>query len=373
MFRKSGILLLFALGLASCRSSRLDDRIPFKKSEKKMNLEAVGFADLPNWSRDDAAAGLVSFRKSCAKILSEGDFIGTSQIVISADFMKEACEAAPQKADKAAAKAYFEEWFDPYKVSSLESSGEKGMITGYYEAEVEGELEPDCDNLVPIYGKPFDLPADGSAYKTRAQIENGDLRSRAPVLFWAKKPSEVHILHIQGSGVVKTKKGEKYRVGYAGNNGHKFSGIGSILMTEGVRPDGGYSMIAVKKWLDSNPKRARRLMQKNNRFIFFRDIDGDGPIGAMGVPLTPGRSIAVDTEFIPFGLPLFLATRDPDGIAIERLVVAQDTGAAIKGVVRADLFWGGGRRAFDKSGRMKSEGSYYILLPKDGKNFAVKK
>jgi membrane-bound lytic murein transglycosylase A len=367
-----GILSCIALALASCRSSRLDDRIPFRKSEKKTNLEAVGYADLEGWNADDSARALKAFRRSCAKITAEGDFIGSSQIVISTDFMKEACMAAPSADDKASAKRYFEEWFDPYKVSSTDPSADKGLFTGYYEAEVEGEIRPDCDHLVPIYGRPSDL-SESLPYKTRAEIENNGIRAKAPVLFWAKSPSAVHILHIQGSGVVKTKKGERFRIGYAGNNGHKFSGIGSILLSGGIKPDGGYSMQAVKKWLDANPKQAKKLMQKNKRFIFFRDIDGDGPIGAMGVPLTAGRSIAVDGEFIPFGMPLFISTRDPDGREIRRLAIAQDTGAAIKGAVRADIFFGGGARAFEKAGRMSSQGSYYILLPKDGKNFAVKK
>jgi membrane-bound lytic murein transglycosylase A len=286
--------------------------------------------------------------------------------------MRDACAAIPSAKTVLAARAYFEQWFDPYAVAAL--SGERrGTITAYYEAEVEGEPEPDCDYIVPIYGKPHDLPAGGSEYLSRREIENGGIRAKAPVLFWAKNPTDVHILHIQGSGRVKTRNGKKYRVGYAGNNGRKFTGIGSILKSRGIDVGGPYSMLNVKKWLDAHPAEAKKLMHLNERFIFFRDIDGDAPVGAMGVPLTSGRSVAVDPDFIPLGLPLFLETTDPDNEPIERLVVAQDVGAAIKGAVRADLFWGSGKAAFAKAGRMKSDGEYFILLPKDGKNFAVKK
>jgi membrane-bound lytic murein transglycosylase A len=350
----------------------MEDRIEFRKSEKKISVQRTDFKSVKGWDRDDPAQALAAFEKSCVKIQAEGDFVGSSQIVISADWMRDACAAIPGRKTAESARAYFEQWFDPYAVAAI-SGASRGTITAYYEAEVEGDLKPDCDYRVPIYGKPFDLPQDGSEYLSRREIENGGIRTRAPVLFWAKSPAEVHILHIQGSGRVKTRDGKRYRVGYAANNGRKFTGIGGILKARGIDVGGTYSMLNVKKWLDTHPTEAKKLMHQNERFIFFRDIDGDGPVGAMGVPLTSGRSVAVDPDFIPLGLPLFLETTDPDNEKIERLVVAQDVGAAIKGAVRADLFWGAGERAFTKAGRMKSDGGYFIFLPKDGKNFAVKK
>ena len=199
------------------------------------------------------------------------------------------------------------------------------------------------------------------------------MRGKAPVLFWAKNLSDVILLHIQGSGVVKTPDGKTYRVGYAGDNGYEFKGIGRILMSHNIKPSGGYSMVAVKKWLDENPMLAKKLILENERYIFFRDVSGDGPIGAFGVPLTPERSVAVDNEYIPLGLPLFLDTSDADGYAFQHTVVAQDIGSAIKGAIRADLFWGRGESAFSMAGRQHSQGSFYIFLPKDGKKFAIKK
>ena len=367
------ILTTVCLGLSSCRSSRIDNRISFKKSEKKMKLTELSFSELPGWNSDDPSQALEAFRKSCIKIMNEGDFVASSQIVISASFMKNVCSAIPETPiSKELAKTFFEYWFAPYKVKTMENSS-TGTITGYYETELEGDIQPSCEYLTPIYGKPYDLPSNGEKYLTRKEIENGKLRNKAPVLFWAKNPSDVILLHIQGSGVIKTPDGKTYRVGYAGNNGHQFKGIGKILMSHNIKPEGGYSMTSVKSWLDANPKKAKNLILENERYIFFRDIDGEGPVGAMGVPLTPERSVAIDPEFIPLGLPLYLTTKDADGNNIERTVIAQDIGAAIKGAIRADLFWGRGKTAFSKAGRQHAQGSYYILLPKDGKNFAVKK
>jgi membrane-bound lytic murein transglycosylase A len=367
------LVCALCLGLASCRSSRLDDRLPFRKSEKKMQLQQTSFRYVAGWSDDDLKPALEAFKRSCIKIMNEGDFVASSQIVISADFMKQACSSIPEGEITASmARAYFEFWFDPYLVSTLDGETQ-GTVTSYYESELDGSVEATCDYLVPIYGRPSDLPSNGSKYFTRRQIENGSVRASAPVLFWAKSFADVHILQIQGSGMVRTPDGKSYRIGYAGNNGYKFSGIGSILKRNNVDVGGGYSMVNVKKWLDAHPAEAKKYMQENDRFIFFRDIVGEGPVGAMGVPLTPRRSVAVDPEYIPLGLPLFLDTYDPDHEKIQSLVVAQDVGAAIKGAVRADFFWGSGNDAFAKAGRMKSSGSYHILLPKDGKNFAVKK
>ncbi len=366
-------LVLVCLGLASCRSSRLDNRIEFKDSEKKMSVRQISFDELPNWNSENPAKALEAFKKSCTKIMREGDFVASSQIVISAGFMKSACNAIPETPiTKELAKTYFEYWFAPYLVSDIANST-NGKFTGYYEIELEGDIRPSCDNLTPIYGKPIDLPSNGAKYLTRREIEAGKMRDKAPVLFWAKNQSDVILLHIQGAGVVKTPSGDHYRIGYAGNNGHAFSGIGAILQKHGIKPKGGYSTNAVKDWLDANPKQTKKLILENDRFIFFRDIDGEGPIGAMGVPLTPERSIAVDPEYIPLGLPIYIDTKDADGEDFKKTVIAQDVGSAIKGAIRADIFWGRGKRAFSKAGRQYSSGSYYIFLPKDGKNFAIKK
>ena len=151
------------------------------------------------------------------------------------------------------------------------------------------------------------------------------------------------------------------RVGYAGNNGRPFVGLSKILLSHGKVSDG--TMPVVRAWLKAHPAEAPALMAENPRYVFFRLVPGDGPVGAFSVVLTPGRSLAVDPRFVPLGVPLWLDSSDPDGLKLQRLMVAQDSGAAIKGAVRGDFFWGGGEQAFDKAGRMNSRGAYYLLLP----------
>jgi len=178
----------------------------------------------------------------------------------------------------------------------------------------------------------------------------------------------VHILHVQGSGRVVLPDGHIERIGFAGHNGRAFKGISSVLVESGALTSGNSSMIAVRDWLRTHSDQARELMNKNARYIFFRKVEGldasDGPVGALGVPLSAGRSLAVDQRFIPLGAPLWLDTEDPDGVKLQRLVVAQDVGAAITGPVRGDLFWGHGEDAFAKAARMKSAGGYFVFVPK---------
>jgi membrane-bound lytic murein transglycosylase A len=336
-----------------------------------MNLERTTFAKLPGWREDDSAAALSSFRRSCERVANDGEFVASGQIVVASSFLAKVCRDMPRNPTNAQAKAFFEKWFEPYLVTRPDGSF-NGLVTGYYETEVEGSRTRTEQFTVPIYGPPRDL-VSGARYKTRREIETHGLSQLAPVLFWARHPSEVHILHIQGSGRVRTPDGVHHRVGFAGSNNHTFRGIGSILRENNIDVGGNYCMVNVKRWLDNNVERGRAFMKQNDRFIFFREIHGDGPIGALGVPLTPMRSIAVDSEFIPLGLPLFLVTTEPSGRSINSLVVAQDVGSAIKGVIRVDLFYGFGREAFQIAGRMSNQGRYYILLPRDGKHFAVKR
>ena len=369
MWKKFAILCAM-LALASCRESRIDTRIPFRDSQRQLNLERTSFDRLPGWRQDDHAAALSSFLRSCPRLINnDGEFIASTQIVIAASFMREACAAAPRGATNAQARAFFEEWFEPHLVRRLDGTY-NGLVTGYYETLVEGSRTRTATHTIPIYGPPRGL-VRGQEFRTRAQIENNGLSDLSEVLFWARSASEVHILHIQGSGKVRTPDGRLHRVGYAGNNGFQFRGIGSILRDHRIDVGGNLCMINVQRWLDANPEEGRRFMQKNPRFIFFREIQGEGPIGAMGVPLTPMRSIAVDPEFIPLGVPMFMVARGPDGDVINNLVVAQDVGNAIRGVIRIDLFYGFGREAFLQAGRMSSQGRYYILLPRGGRNFAV--
>ena len=184
-------------------------------------------------------------------------------------------------------------------------------------------------------------------------------------MFWAADPLDVFILQVQGSGIAELPDGTRQRIGFAGHNGHAYGSLGRWLIAEKELPANRAAWEDIRGWLESNPDRARAALAVNPRFIFFRELDGGGPLGAAGVPLTAERSLAVDTRHVPLNVPVWLDIEHPDGeTRLQRLMLAQDVGSAIKGVVRGDFYWGTGRAALDKAGRMKSRGTYYMLVPK---------
>lgn len=312
---------------------------------RSFKLRQVSFSDLNGWEQDnfkEAMPGMIASCKNPIKMFSRF------------------CKNLPayRYASSDEIKAYFEKTLKPYQVISY---GQKtGTITGYYEAELTGSRERISSSQIPIYGLPKGYK-NGKKYPEREEIEEEGID--APILAWADDPVELFILHIQGSGRLITPEGE-IKLGYAGNNARSFKKLSQILKDSDVDLP-SYSMPSMKKWLQENTDEARKLMAKNPRYIFFKETKGDSPYGAAGVVLTPGRSVAVDKNFIPLNTPMWLNTKDPHGYNIQKLVIAQDIGSAIKGGIRADYFWGHGEVAFEKAGRMKSIGSYYLLLPKD--------
>ena len=366
--------------------------------------------DLPGWTQDSVAQGLPALKRSCAQFatLDPATVIGRDTIARSALAWQTACRALNEVNDgDAALRAVLARDFTAYRVAQSKAApsdgtapeppNDRGTFTGYYEADLKGSLTRGGAFQVPIYGRPRNLvtvnlkdflppstqlPAgvppslvgrvgeSGALkpYYTRAEIDaDGAIADDADVLLWADDPVAVHILHIQGSGRVTLPDGQIVRIGFAGHNGRAFRGIGSILLEAGAVKPGGASMVAVREWLAQHPTEAADYMNRNTRYIFFRKLDAaeaqDGPIGAQGVSLTPLRSMAVDPQFIPLGAPVWLDTVDPDGIPLQRLMVAQDVGAAITGAVRGDIFWGHGDDAFTKAGRMKSAGGYFVFVP----------
>ncbi len=354
-------------------------------------LTPVAFTDLPGWSEDGQDAALAAFVRSCRKFESlpperaqRPEALGLTV----ADWL-EVCAWLPPPSggsgpDAVSARAFFETHFLPF---SVQSGGEPwGIITGYYEATLEGSLEPRAGYEVPLYQAPddlisLDLQAFGEdlpdrtlvgrvegrrflPYHQRAAINDGVLEGRDLELMWLKDPVDAFFLSVQGSGVVTLPDGREQRVGYAGNNGHAFYAIGRALLESGEVPRDQMSMQAIRDWLRANPERAEELMERNARYIFFRMLDGEGPIGAQGVALTPERSLAVDRAYLPMGAPLYLETESaqPD-LRFRRLMIAQDTGAAITGGVRGDFFFGKGEPALARAGRMKEKGRYWLLLP----------
>ena len=280
-------------------------------------------------------------------------------------------------------KEFLEQNFTPYLVEYQGSP--EGKFTSYYETEIFASYHKSDKYKYPVYGRPFDmielnlqdfdksLPnkrlvgrVKGNTfipYYTRAEIHDKGLN--APIILWGDNEVDIYVMQIQGSAVAKMDDGSFIRIGYADNNGREFKGIGSILLEEKLIKPGQASMGKIKKWLKENPDKALEPMNQNKRYVFHRLVNADGPIGAQGVSLTAGRSLAVDRKFIPLGALLWLETTGPDKENIRKLVVAQDVGGAIKGAVRGDYFWGsGGDDILEKAGRMHAKGQYYILLPK---------
>jgi membrane-bound lytic murein transglycosylase A len=282
------------------------------------------------------------------------------------DALAKVCAAAAtaETPAAAAARAFFEAHFVPHRVVGRD--GAQGLFTGYYEPRLDASRKKRPGFAVPIYAKPPDA-REGATLPTRAEIENGTAGAGWTVLFWAADPIDVFFLHVQGSGRLVLAEGGFARVSYAGNNGHGYVAIGRLMRERGLLPEGGVSMQAIRAWLRANPEAGRALMQENPRYIFFAEIpEGDGPKGQQGVPLTEFASLAVDPAFIPMGLPLWLDTNWPaeKEKPMRLLVVAQDTGSAIRGAVRGDIFFGGGRDAPELAGRMAERGRYFLLLPK---------
>lgn len=367
--------------LASCST------LPKDGASDRVRLKPVAYDALPGWQGDDQAQALKAFLVSCTALnkraadgVMQGGFAGT------AGDWQGACAAAAQvpAGDAPAARAFFESAFVPYAVSG--TAGREGMFTGYYEAALNGSLTRTGKYQTPLYARPADLVSVNlgdflpelkgktiqgrvagenlTPYYTRAAIEKGALKTSGVPVVWVDDPVDAFFLHIQGSGLVTLTDGTQMQVGYAAQNGHPYYAIGKELVARGALAKEDVSMQTIRAWLNANPQEAAALMETNNSYVFFRKLEGTGPLGAQGVAVTPGRTLAVDRALLPYGLPLFLDAQDPDGGRLQRLMIAQDTGGAIKGAVRGDYFWGAGDQAADKAGRMKSTGSYYALLPK---------
>jgi membrane-bound lytic murein transglycosylase A len=390
-------VLLLAATLAACERKPAEQPPPPEPpaaepaADPALQLTRAAFIDLPGWSADDPAAALPALRRSCDRLLRRPNdaSVGRDGRGGTVGDWQAPCAAvdAVDAGDPAAVRAVLERHFVPF--ATADGAGDReGLFTGYYEATLNGARTRHGPYQHPIHAKPDDLVradlgrfqpeldnrrvlgrvADGRLvpYYTRAEIDDGALAGRAgQPLLWADDPVDVFFLHVQGSGTVRLADGGTQRVGFAASNGHPFTAIGRELIRSGALDGQSMSMQAIRDWLRANPDQADPLMRKNARYIFFREIDGPGPIGAQGVPLTAGRSLAVDPAFVPLGVPVFLATTHPStGKPLHRLMVAQDTGSAIKGPIRGDFYWGTGDAALAHAGRMKHAGRTWLLLPR---------
>jgi membrane-bound lytic murein transglycosylase A len=287
-------------------------------------------------------------------------------------------------------RQFFERHFTPWQTLDARG-GEQGLITGYYEPLIQGSREQSPTAPWPIHAPPADMLSielgsiypelkslrlrgrlDGNRvvpYWTREELEQQYDKLPARVLLWAADPIDLFFLHVQGSGRVELPDGSRVRIGYADQNGHPYQSIGNWLVQHGELTAARASVEGIRQWVRKNPQRLGELLNRNPSYVFFREMPGDmgesGPIGAQGTPLFAGRSIAVDPAHIPLGAPVFLATTWPNTRKpLDRLVVAQDTGSAIKGAVRADFFWGFGKEAGAQAGRMRQQGRMWVLLPR---------
>ncbi len=336
----------------------------------RLTLTATTFEHLPGW-RDDAHDGAVTaLRRSCDRLLRQPPErrLGSGGLGGRIADWRPICAAAAglRSGDSGAARVFFETWFVPHLAAG--DDGPEGLFTGYFETELRGSRTRHGPYKVPIHGLPDDLTgADRLVpYHGRPEIEAGALAGRGLELLWVDDPVDAFFLHVQGSGRVVLEDGRVVRLGFAGRNGHPYVSIGRLLIERGEIAREEMSMQAIRRWIAAHPRQGAELMKRNPSYIFFAERPGDGPIGAQGAALTPGRSLAVDRRFVPLGLPVWLDTTDPldANRPLRRLVIAQDTGSAIKGPVRGDLFWGYGEAAAERAGAMKQRGRYYLLLPK---------
>ncbi len=350
-------------------------------------LQAASWSDLPGWGDDDASAAWPAFLQSCRGLAGKSQW----------PLWRPACDEA--KAFDAAARSpaalrrFFEARFEPYLLTNPDGST-SGMVTGYYEPLLRGARTRGSAYREPVLGVPGDLLTielgdvlpelknmrlrgrlQGNKvvpYYSRAEIVEREKNYADRVLLWVDDAVELFFLQIQGSGRVKLPDGSMVRVGYADQNGHPYQSVGRLLVERGELKLEQASMQGIQAWARANPAKLNDLLNANPSYVFFREMpvaapkngEPDGPLGALGVPLSPGRSIAVDPRHVPLGAPVFLATTQPNSAApLNRLMLAQDTGGAIRGVVRADFFWGFGAEAGNQAGRMKQSGQMWVLLP----------
>ena len=332
---------------------------------------------LPDWTSLDLQKTWLAFGKSCSALKNKTNW-------------QAVCAKANElgQPDNIVLRTFFEENFTPYQVFNPDGTSQ-GLITGYYEPKLYGSRERTDKFRYPLYGVPEDLLTielsevypelknmrlrgrlQGKKvvpYFNRADIDNNKAALQGRELFWVDNAVELFFLQIQGSGRIELPDGSLMKVGYADQNGHPYTSIGKKLVEMGGLKLEEASMQGIKKWAEKNPDKLNALLEKNASYVFFRELPNDlsAPLGALGVPLTEEYSLAVDTRTIPLGSPVFLATTYPDTAQpLNRLMMAQDVGGAIRGSVRADFFWGFGQQAGTQAGKMKQKGELWILFPK---------
>lgn len=356
---------------------------------------SAGYDALDGWADDDHAAAFVAFRRSCDRIVSVAEARSAQGKEVGDEIrtLLKTCRAALALAEPVAggrARSFFEENFTP---RLIDDNGGRAFLTGYFEPELEGDRVRSERFHVPILRKPFDLvmltpdlhraannhkltagrpTSEGYVpYETREEIEKGALSGQGLELLYLADRFDAFVLHVQGSGRVVLPDGSVVRLAYAAKNGHPYTSIGRILIERGEIAKEDMSLATLEAWVRQNPKAAKELMWQNRSYIFFRELAASesraGPLGAQGVSLTPGRSLAVDASIHHLGTPIWVDApelAEPGGERFRRLMVAQDVGSAIKGAGRGDIYWGSGAAAREIAGVTRHAGRFWTLVPR---------
>lgn len=333
-----------------------------------LNKIAVDYRPLDGWGRDNHAEVMPALRRTCSWVATQQPDkpVGnTGKAGVYGDWQRICANVGSVPAgDMEAARAFLESNFRPIPLGN----GEDGLFTGYFEPTLHGSWTKTSKYNVPLYRK----PSTSKTMPDRAAITDGALEGKGLELMWVDNAIDAFILEIQGSGRVEMSDGSVVGIGFGGQNGHSYFPIGRWLIDQGYATKEQMSLPFIRRWLTENSSQAQDVMNRNPSYVFFKLRNG-GPRGARNIELTPGRSLAVDTDFVPIGPPLWLDLRETPvvGGKIQRLVMAQDTGGAIKGEVRGDLFWGADRYAELGAGLMKARGHYAMLVPRERTMFTA--
>lgn len=360
----------------------------------KFGIRKSTFTQLPGWNFANKKQSMLAFQVSCKVFLKQDPkkSVGSDYFELEANDWFPACKEALmlQSPSSKTSQQFFEKWFIP--VEFIDRKPVKGLFTGYYMPLLQGSLTRTKRFNVPLYAVPSDLVTinlglfnqelknrnivgriSGSRivpYYTRAEINRGAIQKKALVIAWVDSLIDRSFLEIQGSGIIQLKNGSQLFVGYSGQNGAPYTAIAKVLIDKGVMTRDNASMQHIRSYLNAHSSEMDDVLNQNKSFVFFEKLKQSAALGTQGVPLTAGYSLAIDRKWIPLGLPLWLATTRPheqldDQKTFHRLMIAQDTGGAIRGVVRGDVYWGAGERATSIAGKMKNEGHYWLLIPKN--------
>lgn len=349
---RSVVAILSAFVLASCDVST--PTVVGDNSVIPSNFKRVSYSDLPGWRDDDVRYALQAFRNSCkAKIQYTGRLIPDKEL------FAEKCRMLPSaSADVTTVRAWFESNFQPYQIFN-DNGGDKGTYTGYY-----SPIIPACRTKTAQCNEPLmGIPTDGRTYKG---VPKKDIVEKqiGRVLYWANIV-DVQNIQIQGSGNLRLEDGTDVKLNFAAVNNMPFKSIGEELRNRGIRPKGGYSSEAVWQHLKANPALAKDVIYKNPRYVYFYESTPPDVIGKLGTPLSKIRSVAMDDDLYTLGLPVYINTNLSDGRPFRRLMIAQDTGSAIRGWIRADIFFGKGDEAYKFAQGQHAQGQMFILMPKE--------